>query len=41
MGRTASNRVVNLPAPARSAGELVDVRIVDVRGHTLRGELVA
>jgi tRNA-2-methylthio-N6-dimethylallyladenosine synthase len=41
MGRTACNRVVNLPAPARSAGELVDVRHVDVRGHTLRGELVA
>jgi len=41
MGRTVCNRVVNLPAPGRNAGELVDVRIVGVRGHTLRGELIA
>jgi tRNA-2-methylthio-N6-dimethylallyladenosine synthase len=40
-GRTSCNRVVNVPAAGRSAGEMVDVRIVEVRGHTLRGELVA
>jgi len=40
-GRTSCNRVVNLAAAGPSAGELVDVRIVAVRGHTLRGELVA
>jgi len=41
MGRTACNRVVNLPASGRRAGEFVDVRITERRGHTLRGELVA
>jgi tRNA-2-methylthio-N6-dimethylallyladenosine synthase len=40
MGRTGCNRVVNLPGAGRRAGELVDVRIVEMRGHTLRGELV-
>ena len=40
MGRTECNRVVNLAAPGRRAGELVDVRISEVRGHSLRGELV-
>jgi tRNA-2-methylthio-N6-dimethylallyladenosine synthase len=40
-GRTSCNRVVNVPAAGRSAGEIVDARIVEVRGHTLRGELVA
>ena len=39
-GRTSCNRVVNLRAAGRAPGEFVDVRIVDVRGHTLRGELV-
>jgi tRNA-2-methylthio-N6-dimethylallyladenosine synthase len=39
-GRTSCNRVVNVPAAGRSPGELVDARIVAVRGHTLRGELV-
>ena len=38
-GRTSCNRVVNLAASGRSPGELVDARIVEVRGHTLRGEL--
>jgi tRNA-2-methylthio-N6-dimethylallyladenosine synthase len=41
MGRTSCNRVVNLPAAGRRAGEFVDVRIREARGHTLRGELVA
>jgi len=40
-GRTSCNRVVNVPAAGRFPGELVDVRIVEVRGHTLRGELLA
>ncbi|MGZ8260836.1 MAG: tRNA (N6-isopentenyl adenosine(37)-C2)-methylthiotransferase MiaB [Caldimonas sp.] len=39
MGRTACNRVVNLAAGDRRAGEFVDVRIREMRGHTLRGEL--
>jgi hypothetical protein len=30
-----------VPAAGRSAGEIVDTRIVEVRGHSLRGELVA
>jgi tRNA-2-methylthio-N6-dimethylallyladenosine synthase len=41
MGRTECNRVVNLDGAGRRAGELVDVRISEVRGHSLRGELVA
>jgi len=41
MGRTECNRVVNLDAAGHRAGELVDVRISEVRGHSLRGELVA
>jgi tRNA-2-methylthio-N6-dimethylallyladenosine synthase len=40
MGRTECNRVVNLAARECRAGELVDVRITEVRGHSLRGELV-
>ena len=40
MGRTECNRVVNLAGGGRRAGELVDVRIREVRGHSLRGELV-
>ena len=40
-GRTECNRVVNFVAPAGRIGELVDVRITEVRGHSLRGELVA
>jgi tRNA-2-methylthio-N6-dimethylallyladenosine synthase len=41
MGRTECNRVVNLAAPGDLAGRLVDARITEVRGHSLRGELVA
>ncbi|MBV9889628.1 MAG: tRNA (N6-isopentenyl adenosine(37)-C2)-methylthiotransferase MiaB [Rhizobacter sp.] len=41
-GRTSCNRVVNVAAGARAAaGDFVDARILEVRGHTLRGELVA
>ena len=41
MGRTECNRVVNLEAPFASIGRFVDARITEVRGHSLRGELVA
>jgi tRNA-2-methylthio-N6-dimethylallyladenosine synthase len=41
MGRTECNRVVNLPAGSHRAGEFVDVRITEVRGHSLRGEPIA
>ena len=40
MGRTECNRVVNFAAPARLAGQLVDVRITETRSYTLRGEVV-
>ena len=39
-GRTECNRVVNLPGPASWFGQIVDVRIDEVRGHSLRGERV-
>jgi tRNA-2-methylthio-N6-dimethylallyladenosine synthase len=39
-GRTECNRVVNFPGPARLVGTLAGVRISEVRGHTLRGDLV-
>ena len=41
MGRTECNRVVNLAGADRRPGELVDVRISEVRGHSLRGDIVA
>ncbi len=41
MGRTACNRVVNFIAPPRLVGSLAEVRIDEVRGHSLRGEIVA
>ena len=41
MGRTECNRVVNLIAPADCVGRMVDAEIVEVRGHSLRGRLVA
>ena len=41
MGRTECNRVVNVAAPADRIGRLIDVRITEVRGHSLRGEPVA
>jgi tRNA-2-methylthio-N6-dimethylallyladenosine synthase len=42
MGRTECNRVVNFPAgpnAARLVGQMVDVRITDTHGYTLRGEV--
>lgn len=39
-GRTANNRVVNFPAPARLIGEMVDVRITAALPHSLRGEVL-
>ena len=42
MGRTECNRVVNFPGgpnPARLVGRMLDVRIVEARSHTLRGEV--
>jgi tRNA-2-methylthio-N6-dimethylallyladenosine synthase len=41
MGRTECNRVVNFPAPEALVGRMVDVRISEVRGHSLRGEIAA
>ena len=41
MGRTECNRVVNVAAPEDRIGQLVDVRITEVRGHSLRGEPVS
>ena len=41
MGRTECNRVVNIVAPDDRIGRLIDVRITEVRGHSLRGEPVA
>ena len=41
MGRTECNRVVNVAAPEDRIGRLIDVRITEVRGHSLRGESVA
>ncbi|MGZ5274480.1 MAG: tRNA (N6-isopentenyl adenosine(37)-C2)-methylthiotransferase MiaB [Caldimonas sp.] len=40
-GRTECNRSVNFAAPHDRIGELIDVRITEVRGHSLRGEAVA
>jgi len=40
MGRTECNRVVNFAAAGDLAGRLIDVRITEVRGHSLRGEPV-
>jgi tRNA-2-methylthio-N6-dimethylallyladenosine synthase len=39
-GRTASNRVVNFPGPARLTNAYVDVRITAALHHSLRGELL-
>ena len=41
MGRTECNRVVNLAASGDLSGNLIDARITEVRGHSLRGEVVA
>jgi tRNA-2-methylthio-N6-dimethylallyladenosine synthase len=39
MGRTECNRVVNFAAPARLAGQMVDVKITQAMHYSLRGEL--
>ncbi|HZV91975.1 MAG TPA: TRAM domain-containing protein, partial [Caldimonas sp.] len=39
-GRTSCNRVVNFAAPDRLVGTMADVRITEVQGHSLRGEVV-
>ena len=41
MGRTGCNRVVNFAAPADRIGRMLDVEVVEVRGHSLRGRLVS
>ncbi|MEO7335260.1 MAG: tRNA (N6-isopentenyl adenosine(37)-C2)-methylthiotransferase MiaB [Caldimonas sp.] len=40
MGRTECNRVVNFAGPQRLVGRMIDVTISEVRGHSLRGEVV-
>jgi tRNA-2-methylthio-N6-dimethylallyladenosine synthase len=42
-GRTECNRVVNFPAgpnAARLIGQMIDVRVTEPLGHSLRGELI-
>jgi len=41
MGRTECNRVVNFRGPATLVGQLVDVLVTEVRGHSLRGTQIA
>jgi tRNA-2-methylthio-N6-dimethylallyladenosine synthase len=40
-GRTANNRVVNFPGPARLVGGFVDVTVTAALPHSLRAEIVA
>ncbi|HEY6864873.1 MAG TPA: tRNA (N6-isopentenyl adenosine(37)-C2)-methylthiotransferase MiaB [Burkholderiales bacterium] len=40
-GRTANNRVVNMPGEANLVGRFVDATITAVLAHTLRGEIQA
>ncbi len=40
MGRTECNRIVNVAAPARLVGQMVDVTITRAYPHSLRGEVV-
>ena len=40
-GRTANNRVINFPGPARLLGRFVDVTVTAALPHSLRGEIVA
>ncbi|WPB56151.1 tRNA (N6-isopentenyl adenosine(37)-C2)-methylthiotransferase MiaB [Xylophilus sp. GOD-11R] len=40
MGRTECNRVVNFQGPARLVGQMVDVRVTEVLGYSLRGAVV-
>jgi tRNA-2-methylthio-N6-dimethylallyladenosine synthase len=39
-GRTANNRTVNFPGPARFIDRFADVRITSIASHSLRGEPV-
>jgi tRNA-2-methylthio-N6-dimethylallyladenosine synthase len=39
-GKTANNRTVNFPGPARLIDRFADVRITSIASHSLRGELV-
>jgi tRNA-2-methylthio-N6-dimethylallyladenosine synthase len=42
-GRTECNRVVNFPVgpnAARLIGQMMDVRVTQPLGHSLRGELI-
>ncbi len=39
-GRTANNRIVNFPGPARLTNSYVEVRVTAALHHSLRGELV-
>jgi tRNA-2-methylthio-N6-dimethylallyladenosine synthase len=39
-GRTGNNRVVNFPGQAALVSRFLDVRIVEARAHTLRGEIL-
>jgi tRNA-2-methylthio-N6-dimethylallyladenosine synthase len=40
MGRTECNRVVNFQGPARLVGQMVDVRVTEMLGYSLRGEVL-
>ena len=40
-GRTANNRVVNIPGDGVLVGRFVDVNITSVMAHSLRGEIHA
>jgi tRNA-2-methylthio-N6-dimethylallyladenosine synthase len=40
MGRTECNRAVNLQAPTRLIGQMVDVKITQAYPHSLRGDVV-
>ena len=40
-GRTECNRMVNFPASADRVGQMVEIAITEVRGHSLRGAIVS
>ena len=40
MGRTECNRTVNVAAPARLVGQMVEVTITEARAHSLRGQVL-
>ncbi|QHI99830.1 tRNA (N6-isopentenyl adenosine(37)-C2)-methylthiotransferase MiaB [Xylophilus rhododendri] len=40
MGRTECNRVVNFQGPARLVGQMVDVKVTEILGYSLRGSVV-